>query len=149
MHEHANRLSLIMFNSLKLDINGGNYMNINGLQVFGNIFLVRWTARILSGIFAALIVILLIIEGANPFSYTSHELVLLLALLSVWIGFIVSWLWEGIGGIMITGGGIVFYLVVLLVSGNLPGGWILPASFIPGFLFLYCWWKTSPYTKEV
>ena len=124
-------------------------MNISGLQVFGSVFLVRWTARILSSVIALLIVILLITEGVNPFSYTSHELVLLLSLLAIWVGFVVSWLWEGIGGIMIVGGGIAFYFVTLIVSGNLPGGWVLPVSFIPGFLFLYCWWKTSPYTQEI
>ncbi len=124
-------------------------MNISGLQVFGNVFLVRWAARTLSAVIALLIVALLITEGVNPFSYTSHDLILLLSLLAIWVGFIVSWLWEGIGGTMIVGGGISFYLVTLIVFGNLPGGWILPVSFIPGILFLYCWWKTSPYTQEI
>ena len=124
-------------------------MNISGLQVFGNVFWVRWTARLLSGLFAALVVILLAIEGANPFTYTTDEIILLLSLLAVWLGFLIAWQWEGIGGSLIIGGGLAFYLVTLAISGKLPGGWILPVSFIPGILFLYCWWKTSPYTREV
>lgn len=124
-------------------------MNISGLQVFGNIFLVRWIARILAVVLALLIVTLLIIEGVNPFLYTTGESILIISLLAIWVGFIISWQWEGIGGTLIIGGGLAFYLITLSISGRLPGGWILPVSFIPGVLFLYCWWKTSPYTKEV
>lgn len=118
-------------------------MNVNRLQVFSKMFYVRWIARIIALILAILTVALLISEGTNPYRINTSEQIMLLSLLVMWTGLIFSWLWEGTGGLMIVGGGVIFYLSHLLVTGNLPGGWFLPLFFIPGILFLYYRWKTG------
>ena len=76
--------------------------------------------------------------GPNLFKLSIIELLQTLAGIVVLIGLLVAWRWEGIGGMMITGGIISFYALEYIASGKFPGGPVFPIFYLPGILFLIC-----------
>ena len=78
---------------------------------------VRWGARILASLLAALVGLIVIghalgEEGLpNPFEQPPGVAFELLGLFVSWTGLIVAWKWEGIGAAMILGGMLVFHIV--------------------------------------
>ena len=105
--------------------------------------IIRWVARIASGLAALLIAVIFIGEGiADGFEPLLHltirENAMMVAFFIVWLGLLLGWKWELAGGVMTIGGTVAFYLLDYLFSGTFPGG---PFFFIlasPGLLFLYC-----------
>jgi hypothetical protein len=100
-------------------------------------------ARIASGLAALLISFIFVGEGiAEGFGpllrLTARETAMMVAFVIVWIGLLLGWKWELVGGLMVVGGMAAFYLLDYLFSGTFPRG---PFFFIlasPGLLFLYC-----------
>jgi len=56
-------------------------------------------------------------------------------LLAAWIGLIIAWKWEGIGGALIISGVIIFHVVEYRLWLN----WIFGLLGLVGILFLFCW----------
>ena len=108
---------------------------------------VRWIARISAGLAAALILLIFIgeglTEGFEPLLHmTTRETLMMVAFVALWLGLLLGWKWELIGGLLMACGIAVFYLVGYLFSGTVPGV-LLPLIFaLPGLLYLYCGFQT-------
>jgi hypothetical protein len=99
----------------------------------------RWTARIIGIVILGLIVALAIGEGVpNPLRGSFREHLLGIGILTMLIGQIVAWRWEGIGSVFILGGLALFAIVNHGVLLNIVfGSWL-----VTGLLYLICWWRT-------
>ena len=105
--------------------------------------IVRWIARVGAGLTAVFILFMLIAhaitDGAAPLQYlTARETAMMAAFGIMWLGLIIGWKWELVGGLLSIGGVVVFYLVDYLFSGTFPRGPIFFILAFPGALFLYC-----------
>jgi hypothetical protein len=100
---------------------------------------IRWTARIIGIALLVLIAQFAIGEGVpNPLRGSAPENLLAIGFLAMIIGQIVAWKWEGIGGLSIFGGFVLFAIVNHGVPLNVVfGPWL-----VTGLLYLLCWWRT-------
>ena len=107
----------------------------------------RWVARLLALALAGLIVAMAIGEGFNPTKLKARELALTIPFFVMWLGLLVGWRWEGLGGLLVVAGVAGFYLLHFAVTGfgNLPRGWVFPSLALPGILFLACWFWEKPH----
>lgn len=79
----------------------------------------------------------------NPQVLTAQELVLMLFFFTTWLGLLIAWRRELVGGAMTVGGMLSFYFFHLIAAGHLPRGWAFCLLALPGLLFLLCWWRDS------
>ena len=105
--------------------------------------IVRWIARIGAGLTAVFILFMFIAhaitDGAAPLQYlTARETAMMAAFGIMWLGLMVGWKWELVGGLLSIGGVVAFYLFDYLFSGTFPRGSIFFILAFPGALFLYC-----------
>ena len=105
--------------------------------------IVRWIARIASGLAAGLILVIFfgegIANGFEPFLRLSvRETAMMVAFFAVWLGLVLGWRWELAGGLLTVCGLVAFYLLDYAFSGTFPRGpfFLLLAS--PSLLFIYC-----------
>lgn len=63
-----------------------------------------------------------------------HELELL-GLIAAWLGLIIAWKWEGIGGALIISGVVIFHVE----EHQLWLNWIFGLLGLVGILFMACW----------
>lgn len=99
---------------------------------------VRWTARAIGIGIVGLIAILAIGEGGpNPFAMSLRENLLGLALLTMTLGLLVGWKWEGAGGILILGG----FAWFAIVNGRFQLNALMVVWLGVGVLYLICWWR--------
>jgi hypothetical protein len=103
----------------------------------------RWIARISAGLAAALLLLIFVgeglAEGFEPILHlTAREATMMVAFAAVWLGLVLNWKWELVGGLLTICGTAAFYLLDYVFSGTFPRGpfFLLFAS--PGLLFLYC-----------
>jgi len=100
-------------------------------------FALRWLARLLGTAILVLIAAIAIGEGLpNPFAQPLDVNLLFAAMLTMMIGMIVAWKWEGIGGLLILGGFAFFAVVNHGIRFNIVFGAMLGA----GVLYLGCGW---------
>jgi peptidoglycan/LPS O-acetylase OafA/YrhL len=100
----------------------------------------RWVARILS--IPCLITILLpfFVEGPIFVTFTSvREWLQMFLFIGIGVGLVLGWRREGIGGCIVVGCTLLFYLVMYLIEGRLPEGPFLLLLAVPGALFLLTW----------
>ena len=106
---------------------------------------VRWTSRAIGIALLGLIAVLAIGEGVNnlhnPLRGSFRENLLGIGILTMLIGQIEAWRWEGIGSLFILGGFALFPIVNPGVRLNqslvVVGPWL-----VTGLLYLVCWWRT-------
>jgi hypothetical protein len=100
----------------------------------------RWFARFWGLAFAFSILALAIGEGFNPAKLKTKELVLTVPFGAAWLGLLLGWKWEGLGGTLVVAGIAAFCLVhfVLTGLGRFPG-WAFPVIAVPGLLYLVSW----------
>jgi uncharacterized membrane protein len=103
------------------------------------LFLIRWSARLLS--IASTVLLLMFLSGGEKFEVAkvtaSQWLGLIFFPLGVIVGFVIAWWKEGLGGAITIASLLAFYLIyVLLLNGSLSRGvWFLVFA-VPGLLFL-------------
>jgi len=97
----------------------------------------RWTARILGTLLLLLIAVFAIGEGLpNPLILSQREILLFIAMLTMIVGQIAAWKWEGIGGLLIVGGFAFFSIVNHRISINIVfGPWL-----VMGLIYFGCGW---------
>jgi hypothetical protein len=96
----------------------------------------RWTARTIGIPLFALLVPLAMGDGVpNPLTASRREILFATVVLTMLFGLILAWKWEGIGGLLILGG------LVLFATAN--EAFLLNIVFAPwlitGLLYLVCW----------
>lgn len=99
----------------------------------------RWFARVIGLMITAFILALAVGQRLNLANLNAGEMTMAAALFVALVGMIVLWKWEGLGGVLVVGGLLVFYVTNYAVSGKLPGGWVFPLCFLPGVLSLFVW----------
>lgn len=111
--------------------------------------LIRKIARIWAAVMAGMILLAFIANGFNDgiepiFHLTLRETLMMAAFVITWLGLILGWKWEKLGGFLIIAAMLVFYLFDFLFSGSFPRGPIFLLIALPGFLFLICgYYKNS------
>jgi hypothetical protein len=108
--------------------------------------ILRWIARILASIMAALILLFFVGEtlgeGVQSLSHmTVREILLMFTFFALWLGLLLGWKWELLGGLLTLCAIIVFYALNILFAGIFPKGPFFIASALPSLLFLYCGWQ--------
>ncbi|MBN1247984.1 MAG: hypothetical protein JXC32_10030, partial [Anaerolineae bacterium] len=72
---------------------------------------------------------------------TPREALMMLAFFVLWVGLLLGWRWELLGGALVVGGMLVFYALDYAFSGSLPRGGIFMVLASPGLLYLIvAWW---------
>jgi hypothetical protein len=100
----------------------------------------RWTARILGTAILILIATFAIGEGVpNPLATTIREDLLSVALLTMLVGLVAAWRWEGIGGLLILGG-LAFFAVV---NHGVPLNLVFAPMLVVGLIYLGCGWRRA------
>jgi hypothetical protein len=104
--------------------------------------IVRWIARIGATLMAGMILIIFIGEGISEgfgplLQMSLREMAMMVVFIIVFLGLIIGWKWEILGGSMIIGGMAAFYLLDYLFSGTFPGGPFLLVIVLPGLLYVY------------
>ena len=88
-----------------------------------------------------LVLVIAIGEGPpNPFKLSLRELALMVSLLVILGGTVCAMWRQGVGGVVMTGGWIVFSIV----NGRLPKGWFFNMFLLVGILNIVCWWLGTP-----
>lgn len=101
---------------------------------------VRWLARLISIMLLALVIMLAFGEGfPSPFSLTSLEFVLFAALIIMLAGFLVAWKNEGLGGILILIGFLIFFITNYAGSNSFNLGIFFILFPVSGAMFVFCW----------
>jgi len=108
--------------------------------------ILRWIARILASIMAAMILLFFVGEtlgeGVQSLSHmTVREIVLMFTFFALWLGLLLGWKWELLGGLLTLCAIIVFYALNILFAGIFPKGPFFIASAFPSLIFLYCGWQ--------
>lgn len=105
--------------------------------------IIRWIARIWSIASIAFLLVMVIghlfgSEQSNP--PTFGEMVgLFFFPFGVFIGLIIAWKWEGLGGMIAIGSIIGFHMTMLILGRSLDINPFIDGVAAPGFLFLICW----------
>jgi hypothetical protein len=109
--------------------------------------IVRWIARFLALLSAGVILLFFIgegltQEGGSLLHLSTREASMMVAFAAVWLGLVLGWRWEVLGGLLTVGGLVAFYVLDYAFSGTLPRGpyFLILAS--PGLLFLYSGLRT-------
>jgi hypothetical protein len=97
---------------------------------------VRWTARLLAAALLAVILLIFIGEGFNPFRLTKTEAIQMTFFFSTCIGMAIAWRWPLIGGAISTAGILLFFAVEFALTGWFPQGLFFYLMLLPGILFL-------------
>jgi hypothetical protein len=113
---------------------------------------VRWIARLSSGVMAALILLIFVGEaladGFGPILHlTVREITMMIAFFAVWLGLLLGWKWDLFGGLLTICGVAAFYLLDYLFSGTLPRGPFFLIFASPGLLFVYYGWQKRKETQ--
>jgi len=96
----------------------------------------RWSARITGLFLAGMVLVFLVGEGPpNPFKQPPSVQIEFLGMGLMVFGFLLGWRYEGVGGLLVVIGFVVFAAAELAVNGRLPGG-AIPLFAVPGVLYL-------------
>jgi len=103
--------------------------------------ILRWIARVWAALMTALIMFIFIgdalADGIGPiFNLTVREILMMVAFLTVFVGLILAWKWERLGGWLIVGGMVAFYIIDFVSSGTFPRGGTFLMIALPGILYL-------------
>jgi hypothetical protein len=108
---------------------------------------VRWFARISGSLVLLFVLFLAIVEGltgpppGSSGKLTGSDIPLMTGMITMLVGIVVAWFREGIGGLLMIGG-FVFFFVNELKSEKGFGAWFLVIFPIIGLLHLFCWWQS-------
>ena len=103
----------------------------------------RWVARVTALVMVVFILIMFLGEGiADGFGgflvLTLRESLMMASFVIIFLGLLLGWRWEILGGALVIGGMAVFYWLNYAFSGTLPQGPYFLIIAIPGLLYLFC-----------
>jgi hypothetical protein len=98
----------------------------------------RWAARIIGIALLWLIATFAIGEGGpNPLRGSLPENLATIGFLTMIVGQVVAWKWEGMGSILILGG----FTLFAIVNHGVPLNIVFAPWLVTGLLYLVCWWR--------
>lgn len=111
------------------------------MKAFPVLLLMRWPARIVGTLLLLLMLAIAIGEGGppNPWTQPWQVNVELHLMFAMWIGMLLAWRWEGLGGALMIGGAAAF-CAMEAQAPNLLFGAILAC----GGLYITCWLFAEP-----
>lgn len=117
-----------------------------------SVCILRWIARILASVMAALILLICVGETLgeglqSPFHMTFWEIFMMFAAFALWLGLLLGWKWELLGGLLTLCAVMVFYALNFLITGLFPGGPFFLIFAFPSLLFIYCGWQNRKSTN--
>ena len=103
---------------------------------------IRWIARVLAALMVAFIAFMFVgnaaTDGIGPlFDMNAREILMMVSFVVVFLGLILGWKREKLGGWLVVGGMVLFYLFDFTFSGTFPRGPFFPMIALPGILFLF------------
>ena len=103
--------------------------------------IIRWIARILAALMVAFIAFMFVgnaaADGIGPlFDLNVREILMMVSFVIVFLGLILGWKREKLGGWLVVGGIVLFYVFDFAFSGSFPRGPFFPMIALPGILFL-------------
>jgi hypothetical protein len=99
--------------------------------------ILRWTARILSILSIGVVLLFMIGEGFNLSGFKTKTFFMALFFpIGFYLGMMVAWKREGLGGMITVASLAAFYIVHMITSTRFPKGPTLVILALPGFLFL-------------
>lgn len=103
--------------------------------------ILRWVARVWAALMAALILFIFIgdavADGIDPiFVLPARDMLMMAAFAIVFVGLILAWKWERLGGWLIVGGMAAFYLLDFVFTGTFPRGATFFMIALPGIFYL-------------
>ncbi|MDX1699122.1 MAG: hypothetical protein R3250_00830, partial [Melioribacteraceae bacterium] len=106
------------------------------------------TLRFFAHLFSVLLifVVLLLAIGEDFLKLTNldvMEVLLSLSLLTMLVGLLSAWKWEGIGGILIIAGFALFFLANSYYAKELRLGFFFLLFPLTGLLYLFCCWRDN------
>lgn len=117
-----------------------------------SVCILRWTARILASVMAALILLIFVGETLGDgvpslFHMTVREILMMFSFFALWLGLLLGWKWELLGGLLTLCAVVVFYVLNFFITGTFPGGPFFLILAFPSLLFLYCGWQNRKRTN--
>jgi hypothetical protein len=102
---------------------------------------IRWVARSLAALMAAFIAFMFVGNAATDgvgslIELSFREGLMMAAFGVVFLGLILSWKREKLGGWLVVVGMALFYILDFAFSGTFPRGLFFPLIALPGLLFL-------------
>lgn len=108
---------------------------------------VRWVARSLATLIAGIVLLFAVTHfigvltgQAEGEGIQANDIPGMVAFFALWLGLVLGWKWEILGGLLTLSGLIAFYLLKYALFGNWPtdAAFIILAS--PSVLYLFCGW---------
>ena len=109
---------------------------------------IRWVARITAALMVTLTLLIFVGEGLSEgfqplLNMTARETAMMVSFIAVWLGLLLAWKWEAVGGLLTVLGSMAFYAINYLFSGYFPRGPFFLILASPSLLFLYCAYKSG------
>lgn len=103
--------------------------------------IIRWVARIIAIVIAGFVAIFASGAGFSFGDMATRDLILAIIFGIMWFGLLVAWRSDFWGGLMLTGGTLLYLLLDFLFHGSVLRFWLYLVFLIPGVLLLFCWWR--------
>ncbi|HEX9006349.1 MAG TPA: hypothetical protein VF889_03575 [Bacteroidota bacterium] len=98
----------------------------------------RWIARFIAVSLVLITIIFVTGSGIDIAGADLSHKAQMGAFAVMFLGLLVAWKWEGLGGTLTLGGLALFLVLDYLLFGSFLKFWIFLVFAIPGALFLYC-----------
>jgi hypothetical protein len=114
--------------------------------------IMRWTARIITILVITYSLMMLIGYAIDdPYSANNDFPWFIFVLFPTFIGMILAWKWENIGGILMILGGICLAITVFITAGHnqIPAALLISSPFFfTGILFIGSWYRMEKILKK-
>ncbi len=112
---------------------------------------IRWFTRILGALLVLFVLLSAVwgLLGPPPevaSKISDRDMPLMIGMIMMLVGIIIAWFREGIGGLLVVGGFIIFVAAELIVDKNFDA-WFLLVFLAVGLLHLFCWWQSKNLKK--
>ena len=109
-----------------------------------SVIIIRWLARIIGTLSVAILSFLFVAESVEKggIAIDSDRIPMTAFMFLAFIGLIMAWRWEGLGGAMALGSLIAFNMFA--PASPFKGGLLVVTGLygLPALLFIFCWWRT-------
>lgn len=109
-----------------------------------SVITIRWLARIIGTLSMAVFLFFFVADciEKGKIAVESERILMTVSLLLAFIGLIIAWKWEGIGGTTALCG-LIGFNILAPASAAKAGIFVITGLYgLPALFFLFCWWQT-------